>query len=94
MSSITDSKSGLQAAAGSSTIFNLKGGKYGVACFATGTGTQGLQRLGPDGTTWIAVYTALAVVSGYTVIDLPPGQYRYTTATFTNAYWEVALIPS
>jgi len=74
--------------------FQLRGGKYAIAGAATGAGTMGLQMQGPDGTTFIAVHTAFAAVTGFAVVDLPPGQYKYVIATFTAVYASICRIPS
>lgn len=74
--------------------FALRGGKYAIAATATGTGTMGLQMLGPDGATFVAVHTAFATVAGYAVVDLPPGQYTFAIATFTAVYASICRIPT
>jgi hypothetical protein len=74
--------------------FALRGGKYAIAASATGTGTMGLQMLGPDGSTFIAVHAAFAAVTGYVVIDLPPGQYEFVIATFTAVSAMICRIPA
>lgn len=73
--------------------FSLLGGRYLVAATATGSGTMGLQRLGPDGTTYVAAHTAFAAVAGYIVLDLAPGTYKFVIATFTAVCAEVTAIP-
>lgn len=74
--------------------FSLLGGKYAIAAAATGSGTMGLQILGPDGSTFIAAHTAFAAVTGYIVVDLPPGQYKFVIATFTAVYASIVRIPT
>ena len=75
--------------------FTLQGGKYAVASTATlGGGSVKLQRLGPDGATYQSVASASDfTAAGYTALDLPPGQYRFTIATSTAVYAEVTAIP-
>lgn len=78
----------------STAAFALLGGKYAIAASATGTGTMGLQMLAADGVTFIAVHTAFATVTGFVVVDLPPGQYKFALATFTAVYASIARVPS
>lgn len=59
--------------------FNLDAGRYGLLINWT-AGTVTLQKLLPDGATYAPVSAALAA-SGYTVIDLPAGQYRLAVVT-------------
>ena len=81
------------AAAGNGTPFNLSGGLYAIATVATGTGTIDLQILGPDGSTWIAAMTQITATSKFQTQQLPPGSYRWATASFTAIYASVARIP-
>lgn len=74
--------------------FRLLGGKYAIAAAATGSGTMGLQTLGPDGATFIAVHTAFAAVTGFATVDLPAGQYKFVIATFTAVYASIARVPT
>ncbi len=90
--SIPVSVTGSNVAAGNSISFALPGGRYGVSMVATGSGTAGLQRLGGDGTTYVPVHAPFSSTGAYIAVDLPPGTYRFTTDTFTNAFWEVAGI--
>ena len=81
--------------AATTDAFTLQGGKYAVASTATfGGGSVKLQRLGPDGSTYQSVASASDfTAAGYTALDLPPGQYRFTIATATAVYAEVTAIP-
>lgn len=76
--------------------FPLKGGKYAVAAVATfGGGSVKLQRLGPDGSTYLSVSsTTDFTAAGHAVVDLAPGQYRFTIATASAVYADVVGIPS
>jgi len=76
--------------------FQLRGGKYGVSAVATfGGGSVKLQMLGPDASTFLSVLAATDfAAAGYAVIDLPPGQYRFTIATATAVYANICRIPS
>lgn len=81
--------------AASTAAFTLKGGYYMVAAIATwSSGSVELQALGPDGSTWLSLPTALkltanGMIAGY----LPPGQYRFTVVTSTAIYCSVAGVP-
>lgn len=75
--------------------FYLKGGYYMVAAVATwSSGNVELQALGPDGSTWLSLPTALkltanGMIAGYA----PPGQYRFTVTTSTAVYCAVNGMP-
>jgi len=73
--------------------FNLRGGKYGIACQGTmGTGGQpAVQVLGPDLTNFITV--ANFTQAAYTTVDLVGGTYRLTIGTATAIYAEIVRIP-
>jgi len=71
------------------TPFVLRGGNYGVTVTATfGGGSVTLQRLAPDGSTWVTVVAAFTAV-GYANAFLPGGSYRLTIATATAVYADV-----
>jgi len=80
----------------STAAFFLNGGDYLVEAVATwGGGNVELQALGPDGSTYLSLPTALKLtangsISGY----LTPGQYRFTVTTATAVYCSVARIPT
>jgi hypothetical protein len=74
--------------------FSLRGGRYAVMANATGSGTMGLQMLSPDGSTFVAVHTAFAAVTGFATVDLPPGTYKFVLATFTAVYASICRIPT
>lgn len=80
----------------STAQFALRGGKYGVDATATfGGGSVKLQKLLGDTSTFQSVSAATDfTAAGYAVIDLPPGQYRFTVATATAVYCAVTRIPS
>jgi hypothetical protein len=77
--------------------FRLFGGYYMVATKATAYGVNGveLQMLGPDGTTWLSMPTALKRTTDGTIAGYaPPGQFRFTldaSASGVNA--SVAGVP-
>ncbi len=69
--------------------FILRGGNYGLTCHATfNAGSVTLQRLSPDGVTYITVITALTV-DGYANSNLPSGSYRLAITTATAVYCDV-----
>jgi hypothetical protein len=59
--------------------FQLQGGKYNVDVIGSTFGTVTLQRLGPDGSTYLTAMTAFAA-NGLAVADLPKGQYKVALA--------------
>jgi hypothetical protein len=59
--------------------FRLDGGKYNVDVIASTFGTVTLQRLGPDGSTYLTAMTAFAA-NGLAVADLPKGLYKVALA--------------
>jgi hypothetical protein len=69
--------------------FTLRGGNYGLTCHATfGGGNIALQRLSPDGSTFVTVITALTA-DGYSSANLPSGSYRLQITTATAVYCDV-----
>jgi len=74
--------------------FTLKiGGLYQFAVVATfGGGSVKIENLGPDGSTWLSVSSAI-VANGGETDNLPPGAYRFNVATATAVYARVARIP-
>ena len=74
-------------------VFGLDGGLYQATAAATwGGGSAALEQLGPDGSTWLSVATALSANGGVSLY-LPPGQYRWTIVTATAVYTMVTRIP-
>lgn len=73
--------------------FALGGGLYGVDMVATGTGTLTLQKLGADGSTWVACFTGVTTTTSYNSVWLPAGTYRLAVATFTAVYANIRRIP-
>lgn len=71
--------------------FNLDAGAYGLTLHATAWGTAALQKLLPDGATYVTVLTAFAA-DGYAEIHIPAGQYRLLLAGVTGLTGEIALI--
>jgi hypothetical protein len=72
--------------------FVLKGGQYGVTVTATfSSGTVTLQRLGPDGSTYVTALTAFSS-AGFATAYLPQGTYRFAIATASAVYAEAVGI--
>ena len=69
--------------------FILRGGNYGMTVHATfGGGSVTLQRLAPDGVTFVTVLTAFAA-DGYASANLPAGTYQIAIVTATAVYVDV-----
>ena len=71
--------------------FKLDAGAYGLTLHATAWGTASLEKLLPDGTTYVIVAIAIAA-DGYVEIHLPAGQYRLVLAGVTALTGEIAMI--
>lgn len=69
--------------------FNLDAGSYGLTIAWT-AGSATLQKMLPDGVTYVPVTAAIAA-SGYTRVGLPAGQYRLVIVTGPLT-GEIALI--
>ena len=75
--------------------FQLTGGTYVVDAISGtwGGGNTVLQRLGPNGSTWIPTHTALLANGVTAVLYLPPGQYRVSITTAINNYVNISRVP-
>jgi hypothetical protein len=73
--------------------FNLRGGSYSFTAHSAtwGGGSATLQRLSPDGLTYVTVLTAFAA-DGYSSANLPSGTYQIAIATATAVYCDVTSI--
>lgn len=71
--------------------FNLDSGLYGLTISASVFGTAVLQKLLPDGVTYVSV-SAVFAANGYAVLQLPAGQYRLLMVGVTALIGEIALI--
>jgi hypothetical protein len=82
--------------AATTSAFQLRGGKYEISALGTfGGGSVKFQALGPDGATFISPSAGTDfTAAGEAVLDLPPGQYRFTIATATAVYAAACRIPS
>jgi hypothetical protein len=76
--------------------FGLKGGKYGIAITATGAGpgTAAVQVQTAAGTFVPVNAGVTAAPGGYAVVDLPAGQYNFTTTVLTAVSVSITAIPS
>jgi len=73
--------------------FTLLGGRYDFATSATFSGGNiGVQVLMPDGTTYLAVHTALTA-AGTVVLDLCPGTYKINIVTATSVQAFLVRVP-
>jgi hypothetical protein len=72
--------------------FTLRGGSYGVTAHSStwGGGSATLQRLAPDGATYVTVLTAFSA-DGYASVNLPSGTYQLAIATAT-VYCDIVSI--
>ena len=71
-------------------MFNLDAGAYGLTLTAGTFGTPTLQKLLPDGATFVTV--AAPTAAGYTELHLPAGWYQLTLTGTTGLIGEIALI--
>lgn len=79
--------------AATTSAFVLNGGRYQFAVTATfGGGSVGIEMLGPNGSSWLLVATALTA-AGVVTYELPPGQYRVVIATATAVYVTIVRVP-
>lgn len=72
--------------------FRLDTGTYGLALTAGVWGSAALQKLLPDGATYVPILGATLVGNGYAVLILPAGQYRLSLVGITALVGEIALI--
>lgn len=78
-----------------SAQFQLNGGAYVLDVVANfNGGSVTLQRLGPDGATFITAATAVTANGTSGAIALPPGTYQLLVASATALYASVTPIPS
>ena len=79
--------------AATTALFQLIGGKYICDFVLVGSQTAKLQRLGPDGSTFIDVMTALSATGASPLLFLVPGQYRFLATTSDAAAVSIARSP-
>lgn len=96
MASSTQSVKFTGLTAQTTAAFALKGGKYAIVVAATGAGpgTAVVQVQAADGTFIPVNAGATAAPGGYSVIDLPPGQYNFTTTVLTAVSVSITSIPT
>lgn len=71
--------------------FNLDAGTYGLTVAPGGFTSYQLLKLMSDGATYAAV-TPVMQADGYTVLDLPAGQYSFVVVGATALTGEIAKI--
>lgn len=72
--------------------FTLRGGQYAVTVHATwNAGSATLQRLAPDGATFVTCLTAFSA-DGYATVNLPSGTYKLLIATATALSADIVAI--
>ena len=74
-------------------LFNLDAGAYGLTLSATTFGTAALQKIMPDGATFVTVSTVFEA-PGYQEIHVPAGQYRLLLTGIVGLIGEIAKIAS
>lgn len=97
MSAVDSALPFTNAAAGTSPVFPLKGGRYMLEIAAGGSGgTVGLQKLGPDGVTFIPVppITAALTAAGAAVYDLSGGNFQLVVTTLTAIFASIVRLPN
>lgn len=78
----------------SSDSFALQGGVYVMDAIATwNAGSITLQRLGPDGATYMNAATGLSADGTTGALTLPAGTYKFTVATATGLWVSISRIP-
>lgn len=92
----------------SQTFTILCGGRYLVSVTGSNFGTVAVQKLAPDGTTYVDLTQAFNMsddsaaidqvigsfgAAGAKALDLAPGQYQLTISSATAVYAEIARCP-
>lgn len=85
----------LSNVATNSAQFELKGGVYVLSGVFTGTSVE-LQKLGPDGTTFLSFGTPvkLTATGVFGPAYVPPGQYKLIVTSATAVYTELSRVPT
>ena len=84
----------LSNVAASGAAAPLAGGRYLLTAVATwGGGSVGVSILGPDGSTYLTVGTALTANGVAAVIELPACTAKLVVATATAVYASLSRIP-
>lgn len=80
--------------AANSSNFRLEGGVYVIDAVANfNSGSITLQRLGPDGTTFLTAATALSATGASSAVCLPTGTYRFLVASASALSVSVIRVP-
>lgn len=96
MRSADGSSYALPGVAANSGTFHLEGGYYMMAASGVtwGGGSVEVQMLGPDGTTFLSLPTAMSLTAdGMIGAALPPGTYKFTVTAATGGNASVARVP-
>lgn len=87
--------------------FALMGGRYNVSVIGTSFGTVAVQKLGPDGSTYLDIKAPMPgatagseadlvvgsfAANGVKTLDLAAGSYQLTVTTTTAVYAEIARV--
>lgn len=88
----TDSKK-FTGFTGNTAQFTLKGGRYGIAFNANGTGAAALNITGADNSTLIPVQSSITTSPSYATVDLPTGSYVFATSGFTACNVSITNCP-
>lgn len=83
----------LNVTAVTQAAFELTGGLYAIETQGTGAGSITLQKLATDGATWYTVSTSVVAGPTLVTVQLPRGQYRWTTAGFTAVWASASRVP-
>ena len=91
--SAQDGNSYSSQTATNSPTFQLEGGSYVIDVVAAwGGGSVTLQRLGPDGATFITAATALSTNGSSGLVTLPAGTYQWAVVTAGGVYASVSRV--
>jgi hypothetical protein len=96
MSRATDGKTAGPIASGANpTKFSLDGGLYAFDTVGATGSSIDMRRLGPDGSTYVSVLTAIITANSEQLVYLPAGQYEfvYGASGATGIYARVSRIP-
>ena len=82
----------LQNAVATGGSFELTGGIYLLECIASNYGSVTLQKLGPDGVTWLTAATAFTT-NGTETAYLTRGTYRWLVSSAIAVYTQLGRVP-
>lgn len=76
-----------QLGASDSPTFQLLGGRYAIQVVGTfAGGSIDFKVLGPDGATFLSCLLSPFVSNDVSLVDLPPGTFKFTITNVTNAF--------